>query len=80
MFADVTNGRKRRRFTFPDDIAEGNNKADPENAEELQKMDARTLIFGGSGIGVGCVFFCLFSFEVLTGSVCDIGLNTPQPY
>ncbi|KAG2042745.1 hypothetical protein BDR03DRAFT_944148 [Suillus americanus] len=51
LFADVTNGRKRRRF----DSITANEKinVDPENLEELQKMHARTLVFGGLGMGAG---------------------------
>jgi hypothetical protein len=53
LFADVTNGRKRRRFAFDDVNGNGKIKVDPENLEELQKMHARTLVFGGSGMGAG---------------------------
>ncbi|KAG2345786.1 hypothetical protein BDR05DRAFT_88384 [Suillus weaverae] len=53
LFADVTNGRKRRRVAFDNITVNGKPNADPENLEELQKMHARTLVFGGSGMGVG---------------------------
>jgi hypothetical protein len=53
LFADVTNGRKRRRFAFDDINVNGKTKVDSENLEELQKMHARTLVFGGLGMGAG---------------------------
>ncbi|KAG1812903.1 uncharacterized protein BJ212DRAFT_438758 [Suillus subaureus] len=53
LFADVTNGRKRRRVDFDNITVNGKINTDPENLEELQKMHARTLVFGGSGMGAG---------------------------
>ncbi|KAG2137590.1 uncharacterized protein EDB93DRAFT_1210740 [Suillus bovinus] len=53
LFADVTNGRKRHRLAFDNIDVNGKTKVDPENLEELQKMHARTLMFGDSGMGAG---------------------------
>ncbi|KAG1795085.1 uncharacterized protein HD556DRAFT_1365957 [Suillus plorans] len=53
LFADVTNGRKRRWFTLDNIDVNEKIKVDPENLEELQKMHARTLVFGDSGTGAG---------------------------
>ncbi|KAG1737193.1 hypothetical protein EDB19DRAFT_996919 [Suillus lakei] len=79
LFADVTNGRKRRRFTFDDINVNGKTNADPENLEELQKMHARTLVFGGLGMGAGFKYTPMLLACALFPHLADPAIRASLP-
>ncbi|KAG2103102.1 uncharacterized protein F5147DRAFT_776092 [Suillus discolor] len=71
--------RKRRWCSFDNIPLNGKTKIDPENLEKLQKMHARTLVFGDSGTGAGFKYTPIFLACTLFPHLTDPAVRASLP-